>query len=370
MAHKDNCVYVYKLEGSVWVCKVLKHKFMLDITCLEWKQRAGGTLAVGCRKGVCVWNIHSSMENTSNQHETDATERVSALITSQTMKQPSPRYHPNAWMTYYRYPGHEHISAVAWDPTPGSFLIAAASGTSNTLVIYDTLLQQTKPLKRYGKGNVLLRWSPDGEWLYSASISGYSRVWETRTWTSSQFLNPPGLWVQSACWAPDNRSLFYSMRGKSDIYMLYRTGDTLRSDHLDWKLLTTPAIQVNTTSGEKVTTGGVIKELSLDPLGQRLVVAYEDSELLNLYTVNLTSPMILDKKDVLSLHGYIRGSELHLSEKAIALKPLNNVRPHHVLYAGSASKDALLAVVYENNLITFVSHAYTSESDSRRRLYI
>ncbi|KAG0165461.1 hypothetical protein DFQ28_008620 [Apophysomyces sp. BC1034] len=354
MAHKDNCVYVYELEGSVWMCKLLKHRFMVDITCLEWKQRAGGILAVGCR-----------------QHEADTTAQTSTLISSKIAKQAAPQYHPNAWMNYYRYPGHEHISAVAWDPTPGSFLIAAASAITNTLVIYDTLLQRTKPLKRYGKGNVLLRWSPDGEWLYSASISGYSRMWETRTWTSSQFLNPPGLWVQSACWAPDNRSLFYSMRGKSDVYMLYRTGETLKSDQLDWKLLSTASKPITTASGETITTGGVIKEMSLDPTGQRLAIAYETSELVSLYAVNLTSPMILDKKNVLSLHGYIRGSELQLlSETEIKLKPLTNVRPHHVAYAGSCSNGALLAIVYENNVVSFVRHSYISESESRRRLYI
>ncbi|KAI8365194.1 WD40-repeat-containing domain protein [Radiomyces spectabilis] len=220
IANRNHDVYIYEREKSQWTCKVLKHKFMIDITALAWKPKAGGTLAVGCRYGVCVWNF--TAESAPLQSPQKGVQIKSA--SSSTM-----RYHPNAWMKYLRTDGHEHIASLTWDPSPGSHLLAAVSANNSTLMIYDTLTLTGTPLKRYGKGNLLVRWSPDGDWLYVATSTGSIRIWETEHWTSTTYTNPPGLWVQAACWAPDSRSLFYSMRGKSDVHLLYRSGPSINA---------------------------------------------------------------------------------------------------------------------------------------------
>ncbi|KAI8149596.1 WD40-repeat-containing domain protein, partial [Fennellomyces sp. T-0311] len=193
LADENDAVYVYERAGSEWKCSLLRHPFMRDISCIEWKKRTRGTLAVGCRSGVCVWNTGSESDNTVD---------VSA-------------------MNYLCSPGHENISSIAWDPTPGSHLLAAASRTTSTIVVYDTLTLSTMPVKRAGNGNLLLRWSPSGRWLYVATKSGTSRIWDTLNWQYRELNNPPGLWVQSACWAPDSKSLFLSMHGKSDVHLVY-----------------------------------------------------------------------------------------------------------------------------------------------------
>lgn len=142
LAAKDNQVYIYEKTESDWTCQVLRHDKMKQITCLEWKQRSSGTLAVGCEVGVCVWTIQKA----SGEKQ--------------------PQFHPLATMRYFSHADQAYVSALAWDPTPGSHLLAVVSALSNTLVVHDLLLNKTIPLKRYGKGNVLLRWSPNGEWLF------------------------------------------------------------------------------------------------------------------------------------------------------------------------------------------------------------
>lgn len=174
MAHKDDLVYIYELDslGKSWTCKVLQHRYMRGISCIEWKQRTNGTLAVGCRYdvtsclycmrlfnlssgwsrlGVCVWNIGT--ETIEHNQEDPAV----------------PHYSTVASMNYLCYPGHKDISSVAWDPSPASHLLAVCSQTSGLLVIYDTLLLSSMPLKREGNGNRIVCWSPNGEWLYCAS---------------------------------------------------------------------------------------------------------------------------------------------------------------------------------------------------------
>lgn len=143
VAHKDNNVYIYEKKEQIWTCQVICHEKMKDITCISWKMRASGALAVGCKQGVCVWTIQRTDYNESK-----------------------PRYHPNAMMRYLQFTGQSYISSLAWDPTPASHLLAVVSAVSNTIVIHDMLLDKAIPLKRYGKGNILLRWSPNGEWLF------------------------------------------------------------------------------------------------------------------------------------------------------------------------------------------------------------
>lgn len=61
IAQKDGVVYVYEKDASSvqWKQTVLKHQLMRNITCLEWKLRTSGTLAVGCRYkqiNVCMFS--------------------------------------------------------------------------------------------------------------------------------------------------------------------------------------------------------------------------------------------------------------------------------------------------------------------------
>jgi hypothetical protein len=49
VAHQDDVLFVYQMEGHKWTSKILSHEFMVDISCLEWKYRSAGTLAVGAR---------------------------------------------------------------------------------------------------------------------------------------------------------------------------------------------------------------------------------------------------------------------------------------------------------------------------------
>ncbi|KAI8376664.1 WD40-repeat-containing domain protein [Choanephora cucurbitarum] len=273
---EENNVYIYYKQDHVWSCYVLKHDNMKDITVLEWKQRSAGTLAVGCKQGVCVWTVP----------------KVKLLSTE-------PQLHPSATMTYLTYPGHHAISAIAWDPTLGSHALAVGSSNSNTLVIFDLLLQRTNALKRYGHGTLLLRWSPDGDWLYETGPSTVSRMWDTKTWEYKSIRNPSGLYVQAACWAPDNRCLIFSMFNKSDIHILFLGGKDI-NNLMDHQLASFPLADLTTETGEAIKTAGVIRDIAVDQRhGQRLAIAFEHSPLIALCMYNLSSPLSLTPQPML-----------------------------------------------------------------------
>lgn len=125
-------------------------------------------------------------------------------------------------------------------------------------------------------------------------------MWDTSDWSSQQINNPPGLWIQAACWSPDNRTLIYSMCGKCDIHVLFLSGKFVKHAVKEDKVLSTPLSTVETGSGIKVTVGGVIRDITIDQRsGQRLAIAYEDSSLIGLYSINDTTPFDLQQNPML-----------------------------------------------------------------------
>lgn len=130
--------------------------------------------------------------------------------------------------------------------------------------------------------------------------AGISRMWDTSDWSSQQLRNPPGLWVQAACWSPDNRTLVYSMCGKCDVHVVVLSGQFIKQGMREEKVLSTPLSTIATASGAQVAVGGVIRDLTMDERsGQRLAIAYENSPLIGLYSVNSANPFDLQKNDML-----------------------------------------------------------------------
>ncbi|CAO3630163.1 unnamed protein product [Mucor fragilis] len=350
VAHDDNQVYIYekKQQEDAWTCLVLSHPKMKQITCLEWKSKASGTLAIACKDGVCVWTL----EKTACAEQ-------------------QPRFHPAATMRFMSHPGEENISSLAWDPTPASHLLAVVSAVSSTLVIYDLLLNRTTPLKRLGSGNIIVRWSPNGEWLFQGGSSGTnSRVWDTRTWTFQKIINPAGLWIQAACWLPDSRTLLYSMCGKSDIHAVHLSGNIAKTGIINRQIFSASSNTVATDSGATQQVGGIIRDMSIDKRnGQRLAIVFESTSLIALYSVKQVSLLSMLEEPMLFPIGYIRGCSVSLnrgSALSVASLPAET-KPLSLSFSSTYKDGALLAVTWDTGLITFVTHTFLTDEEIRRR---
>ncbi|KAH8555013.1 WD40-repeat-containing domain protein [Umbelopsis sp. PMI_123] len=231
VAHQDDAVFVYQLEGHKWISRALSHEFMVDVACMEWKYRSAGTLAVGARSGVCIWDLYSNTDKMPPHFTFDSgvpknrlhvsSGSSSGSSSASGTNSPISGLAKGAWMSYLQYPKHTAILSLSWDPTPGSHLLASTAALDSTVVIWDTLTDTATPLRRPDNGLHIVRWSPNGVWIFVASVKGHIRVWETRRWTDKLILNPSGRAVKSACWTPDGANLFYSLRGEDELRMIY-----------------------------------------------------------------------------------------------------------------------------------------------------
>ncbi|KAJ2955937.1 hypothetical protein NQZ79_g8146 [Umbelopsis isabellina] len=373
VAHHDDILYVYQLDNHKWISKTLSHEFMVDISCLEWKYRAAATLAVGARSGVCIWELYSSGDKmpahfafntrtTKNRPNVSSGSSTGSSSVSETSS-PSPSFAKSAWMSYLQYPKHTAILSLSWDPTPGSHLLASTSALDSTVVIWDTLTDTATPLRRPDSGSHLVRWSPNGVWLFVASVKGHIRIWETKRWTDKLILNPSGRAVKSACWTPDGANVFYSLRGENDLNLIYFNKAATGIDCKSIPVKSFPAIEETLASGQKQKLEGVIRDIYIDQVtGERMVISFENSNILALFMVRKMTGLAVATDSVCLFSGYIRGASLHVdppSVTSISTIPtvradsIGDAQPLHITFARKFEHGSLLTIAWDNGTVTF-----------------
>ncbi|RUS22848.1 WD40-repeat-containing domain protein [Endogone sp. FLAS-F59071] len=387
VAHRADIIYLYDVKNEAWSTQVLVHEFQKDITCIEWKPRAGGVLAVGCRNGICLWKVNvdpadaappnlGSTKTTSTSFFSsprspsafDDTQR-SHLASASSSTASTPRA---VWMNFLRYPGYVHISTLSWDPSSCSHLLVVGSAVEGTLLVWDTSVETAVPLRRLGGETAFVKWSPDGAFVFVASAGRYMRLWETRTWTSQQFINPSGKNLKTACWTLDGRSLFYTLNEEGNIYVLHilKPAPLFECKRMVVYAASHEPEIVSLSSGRTVSVGGEICQLSIDPVtGERLVVSYEYSNLIAVFLVRPQAGVVVNQDGWILHSGYIRGP--YWADKPIISEPDGESKrdPHAVCmaFAPQFLRGALLAIAWENGALTFVPFCFMSEKAVRER---
>ncbi|KAJ2157326.1 hypothetical protein GGF46_004580 [Coemansia sp. RSA 552] len=395
-----DCIFLYDLSADAWCPNVLQNSYMQGITSMAWQPNAGYTLAAGCTAGVCMWNIFSG-SGTSTEPEDQS--RAPSLGAAGQF---------SSWMTLLSFPSFSGPSQYPSKMEPGTSLHRTASSVSaltfsnsgqwlvtghqthGHLTVWDTALGTGTPLKRSGNSarsaTLGVQISPNDQYLVSTHADGQLRLWETEGWASrvwSDFKSP----ITQFTWAPDSRSVFFSIADSSDIYALalYKTPPSLEAEVTVVSSFEshTAAVQVDGEDGEegeeRIRVGGTIKLLTMDPKGQRLVVGFDDDDstsadisVLAVYLVN-TDALFRAGGDSSALMplGYVRGPdwgkqhqlERSVSAESSALKTAGKAAtsrkkrvrvgtptPSWVGFMPNFEPGALLTVAWANGKVSLV----------------
>eukprot|EP00252_Welwitschia_mirabilis_P015064 TRINITY_DN33199_c0_g1_i1.p1 TRINITY_DN33199_c0_g1~~TRINITY_DN33199_c0_g1_i1.p1 ORF type:complete len:486 (+),score=79.74 TRINITY_DN33199_c0_g1_i1:44-1501(+) len=254
-----NQVFVFDFQDSEWKePSILGSESQKDIEAIEWRPNGGTTLSVACREGICIW--------TASYPGNVASVRAGVPY----YLAPLTRGANVRWTlvdTLKRAHGKK-ITTIAWSPN-GRFL-ASGSHEESSIIIWDVAQGVGTPLRRGLGGTSLLKWSPTGDYLFSAKLNGTFSLWETVTWASEPWSSSGGC-VTSATWSPDGQMLLMAFSESLTLGALHFAG---RPPSLDAQLLPVELPEIGSITGGF----GNIEKMAWDGRGERLAVSYSGGD--------------------------------------------------------------------------------------------
>lgn len=316
IAMKDDFVHIRSVESNrgLAVERTLKHKMQKGVADLAWKPLSSSVLAVACQSCILIWRI-------------DPLSLATHLWSSA--------------VQMLSHPGHCPVISLAWCPEEG--LLASASPTDNSIMVWNVALDSSFPIRRFGDGGVtFLRWSPDGSKLFSASPSFVFRVWECMTWSSQKWTKLLGR-CQNACWSSDSNTLLFSIAKEPVVYSLAFNCDSVPNLSLTKTVIAAidlMAVDRQTDEGT-ICIGGPVREMTWDSNGERLAIAFTgpSAQFVALFQTRLEPTF-----EVIPV-GFIRG---HPDEFASII----NFKPK---FAGGS----LLTIVWSSGRVAHIPLYYT-----------
>ncbi|XP_049931638.1 aladin [Nymphaea colorata] len=279
---------------------ILSSESQRGVQMLDWRPNGGRTLAVACKGGVCIWSA-SYPGNSASLRSGSA----SFLVTP--ARGSGIRW---AMVDFLRSPNGETVTSLSWSPN-GRNLVSASS-ESSSFIIWDIAQGTGTPIRRGFGAISMLKWSPTGDYFFSAKFDGTFYLWETSTWTSETW-SSSGEPVQGAVWGPDGRSLL----------LAFSKSPTLGSVHFASRPPLLDAHLLPVDLPELASMGASVEMIAWDASGERLAVSFTGNDdnydgLIAVYDTRRT-PLISS-----SFIGFIRGPGER--PKALAFSFHNNLK--------------------------------------------
>ncbi|KAJ0977961.1 hypothetical protein J5N97_013435 [Dioscorea zingiberensis] len=292
--HNQVTIHDYEDSEGKDPC-ILTSEFQRDVKALEWRPNSGKTLAVACRGGICIWSAsypgNAAMVRPGIASSAGGVSRVSGV--------------PWTLVDFLRMPNDEQLIVLCWSPdgrypltsslTSQTYLASASSGSSS-FTIWDVAQGLGTPIRR-GLGAIsMLKWSPTGDYFFTAKFDGTFYIWETNTWTSEPWSSTGGN-VTGAAWDPDGRMILLAFSESTTLGSVHFAS---RPPSLDAHLLPVELPEIALTGSHG------IEKIAWDASGERLALSFQGGDdmyngLIAIYDIR-RAPLIST-----SLVGFIRG---------------------------------------------------------------
>ncbi|KAM0947928.1 putative transcription factor WD40-like family [Dioscorea sansibarensis] len=288
---------------------VLTSEFQRDVKALEWRPNSGKTLTVGCRGGICIWSAsypsNAAMVRPGIASSVGRVSRASGV----------------RWtlVDFLRSPDGEQISALCWNPdgryplcnklTFEKVLSLTFPNIFGICLIWELFIHDLgccsssylvwclgTPIRR-GLGAIsMLKWSPTGDYFFTAKTDGTFYIWETNTWTSEPWSSTGGN-VTGVSWDPDGRMILLGFSQSTTLGSIHFAS---KPPSLDAHLLPVELPEIALTGSHG------IEKLAWDASSERLALSFQGGD--DMY-VGLVAVYDIRRAPLIStsLVGFIRG---------------------------------------------------------------
>ncbi|XP_050530915.1 aladin-like isoform X2 [Daktulosphaira vitifoliae] len=304
-------IFVYNQKG---IEARIKKKSQRSILSLAWRPLSTGTIAVGCEKGIFIWNIEFSV-----LHARPSVNNVSEFVRDD----------------------HRYITGLSWNKM-GDLLISTAV-SSKTMYVWSYPLGNSVPLRRIGTGTLnFVIWSPDNTKVFSCTTNESFRIWNTDKWVSDKWSVSTKSRVQCACWSPCSLILLFATDSCPAVNAIdFRKSDVF-NEPLNYKKVAWPVIDLKSERINDKNIGGIPSDMCWDQNGKRLAITFKDNNSVLIFTTSINTTVV-DCIPLCIIQGY-----LDEEPSVVAFQPLYE--------AGS-----LLTIGWSNGNIEYVPFMYNSK---------
>ncbi|KAK4879347.1 hypothetical protein RN001_007493 [Aquatica leii] len=258
VATSDDVVRIYSNNSTS--IPVLKCKQQKNITCLACRPLSNLEIAVGCENGILIWSVdHSS------------------LITKHSLNN----------VTLLHKVSHKPVVSLAWNK--GGDILASASACDSAILMWNVEMNETSSLKEpSGYGNCVLKWSPIGNKLFSATSNLIFRVWECQTWKSERWNVLTGR-IQACCWSPCGSVLLFVTNTEPIIYALsfVQSEMIFANSAQNSPNQAIPVYDLSKGDLNGLMVGGLVTNIEWDPKCNYVAVLFHDTSYIAIFRVSV-----------------------------------------------------------------------------------
>lgn len=309
VAQRDGVVTFFDVAKGAWDGRVLEHYAQQEITSIAWANYSGGILAVACRGGVFLWKLWPN----------------------------SKRQDPEL-LHVMTHPAKRTFTQVCW--SEDGALLAAFTEHTDSVFIFDTHFQRRAELKCQQTVKSI-HWSPTGEYLFVATMSSVSILWETLTWKKEVWELATGC----SSWSQNGKCLLVAPRSMPIMYPYeFRSAPPsisvcMNSPPIDFAEKDVLSLDRSVTE----LVGGTIESLTWDPTSTRVAITYQPTSSTNGESVG---PLV-------AIFSVVWSPYLIFTRSGLIRGPPNTGVPRNVAFASSFEKGALLSIAWSCALISF-----------------
>ncbi|XP_050438537.1 aladin-like isoform X2 [Adelges cooleyi] len=311
IASSHDYVFIYNKKG---VEAKIKKKSQRAILSLAWRPLSTGTLAVGCERGIFIWNIEFSL-----LHARPTISNVCDFVRDD----------------------HRYITGLSWNKM-GDLLISTALN-SKTMYIWNYPLETCVPLRRIGSDTLnFIQWSPDNTKLFSCTSNESFRIWTTDKWSSDKWSVNSKSRVQCACWSPCSSVLLFATNSCATINAIDFRKSDIFNEPSNYKKVAWPVIDLKNERINDKDIGGIPSDMCWDQNGKRLAVTFKDSSAVLVFTT-IISASAVECTPLCIIQG-----RLDEEPSAIAFQPVYN-------------EGSLLTIGWSNGNIEYIPFSYNTK---------